>query len=305
MALRLLPASLVVFGLLSPIFAAPSATEVARIQAAAPAQAGVVPEKPRKVLIFSKFYGFNHTAVPYGKIAFEVLGKKTGAYTPVVSDDDAMFEPQNIGQFDAIVFNNTNNEIFLPEPEAYKALSPREKAKADARDAMLKASLVKYLRDGGGLAVIHAGVASFRQWPEYGEIIGARFDNHPWVAGSTVTFKIDEPTHPLAAAFGGKEFVVQDEIYQFKDTYSRARDRVIVSLDTTQTNMQKAGIHRTDGDFPMTWVKAYGKGRVFYCSLGHQHDIYWNPVVLRQFLDGVQFAIGDLKGPIEPVQKTR
>lgn len=280
--------------------AAPSATEIAMIRAAAPDRPSAAPQKPRKVLVFSKFYGFNHTAVPYGKVAFEVIGSKTDAYTPMVSDDDAMFEPDNLSQFDAVVFNNTNNEIFLPEPSVYEKLSPEEKAKADARDARLKASLVDYLKRGGGLAVLHAGVASFRQWPEYGEIIGARFDNHPWVAGSTVTFRIEEPEHPLARAFRGREFVVQDEIYQFKEPYSRDLVRVIVSLDTTKTNMNVRGVHRTDGDFPMTWVKPYGKGRVFYCSLGHQHDIFWNPVVLRHLLDGVQFVLGDLVGPIEP-----
>lgn len=280
--------------------AAPTPEEIAAIQAAAPEQAAATPQATRKVLVFSKFYGFNHTAVPYGKVAFQTLGVKSGAYHPVVSDDDAWFEPARIGQFDAIIFNNTNNEIFLPEPEEYAKLSPEEKARADARDAMLKESLVGYLKNGGGLAVLHAGVASFRQWPEYGEIIGARFDNHPWNAGSTVTFKIEEPGHPVARAFQGKEFVVQDEIYAFKEPYSRDKVRVIVSMDTEKTNMNVRGIRRTDGDFPMTWVKPYGKGRVFYCSLGHQHDIFWNPVVLAHLLDGVQFVLGDLPGEIEP-----
>ena len=281
--------------------AAPSATEVAKIQAAAPAAPSAKPEKPRKVLVFSKFFGFNHTAVSYGKVAFEVLGNKTGAYTPVVSDDDAMLEPENIRQFDAIVFNDTNNEIFLPEN--FDKLEGEAKAKAEARDAMLKKSLVDYLKNGGGLAVIHAGVATFRKWPEFGDLVGGRFDNHPWRSGSTVTLKVDEPAHPVVAkAFPEGSFVVTDEIYQITGPYSREKQRVLLSIDTSKTDMKKDGVHRTDGDFAISWVKPYGKGRVFYNALGHEHDIYWNAQVLQHWLDGVQFVTGDLAGPVEPLK---
>ena len=93
-----------------------------------------------------------------------------------------MFEPEKLAQFDAVIFNNTNNEIFLPEnfDKLTDMAATRRRRRADQ---VLKKSFVDWLSSGKGLAVIHAGVASFRHWPEYGNIIGARFDNHPWGSG--------------------------------------------------------------------------------------------------------------------------
>jgi len=281
----------------------PSKTEIAKMAAAMPVKARVQPLKPRKLLIFSISWGYKHSAIPYGRKAFEIMGQKTKAFEPVVSDDLSNFEPGRIEQFDAILFNNTNNEIFLPEN--FDKLPADQQAKAAKYDKLLKKSLVNYLKSGKGLVVTHAGVASFRKWPEYGNIIGARFENHPWVAGSTVTLKVEEPTHPVALAFDKPTFEVTDEIYQVKAPYSRDHLRVLVSIDTTKTNMKVKGIRRTDGDFGMTWIKNYGKGRVFYCALGHQHHLFWNPMILQHHLDGIQYALGDLKADATPSGKLK
>lgn len=279
----------------------PSAEEVKKMWAAMPTEGQVQPEQPRKVLVFNRSWGYKHSAIPYGAKALEIMGEKTGAFEAVVTDDEVMFEPANLKQFDAVVLNNTNNEIFLPEN--FDQLSAEEKEGMQKRDAMLKESFVEFLSSGGGLAVIHAGVASFRQWPEFGQIVGARFDNHPWGAGSVVTLKVEEPDHPVAAAFKEPYFIVSDEIYQVKAPYSRDRVRVLLSVDPDQTRItaeQRKAIHREDMDFAMSWVKRYGKGRVFYCALGHEHPLFWNPVVLQHYLDGIQFVLGDLAGDATP-----
>lgn len=284
----------------------PSDEEAKKIIAAAPAKARVEPAKPRKLLVFSRAYGYVHSSIPYGEVAFKAMADKTKAFEVVCTTDADMFLPDNLKQFDAIVFNNTNEEIFLPEN--YKDLTGADKEAADKKDAALKLSFVNYLKNGGGLAVTHAGVASFRQWPEFGEIIAARFDNHPWVSGTEVTMKIEEPGHPLAAAFKDlKEprFTIKDETYQVKENYSRDKVRVIVSIDTEKTNMKLDGVHRTDGDFAITWVKPYGKGRVFYCAIGHDHPLFWNPMILQHYMDGIQFALGDLKADMTPVARKK
>jgi type 1 glutamine amidotransferase len=284
--------------------AVPTPDELAKMQAAAPAEPRVKPVQPRKLLVFSRSWGYKHSAIPYGAKAVEIMARKAGAFEAVLADDDTPFEPQNLKDFDAIFFNNTNNEIFLPED--FDKLAPQEQAKARERDEMLKKSLVEFLRDGGGLAVAHAGVASFRKWPEFGEIIGARFDNHPWGAGSTVVLRVEEPSHPLMTAFKEPFFIVTDELYQVKDPYSRDKVRVLLSIDPARTQItpaQRKAIHREDMDFPMTWVKSYGKGRVFYCALGHQHELFWNPIVLQHYLDGIQFVLGDLKADVTPSTK--
>ena len=96
-----------------------------------------------------------------------------------------------MSKYDAVFLNNTNNEIFLPD--GLDELPPLEQARARKRGDLLRASLANFVRGGKGLAVIHAGVASFRKWPEFGEIMGARFDNHPWNSGSKVTLKVEAP----------------------------------------------------------------------------------------------------------------
>lgn len=281
--------------------AQPTPDELAKIKAAAPEQATVKPTRPRKLLVFSRSWGYKHTAIPYGKAAAQSLAEKTGAFTVTISDDDAWFEPDKLKQFDAVLFNNSNNEIFLPDPEELKKLPADQQARAQERDAMLKKSFVDFLSAGKGLAVIHAGVASLRQWPEFGKIIGARFDNHPWNEGSTVTLKVTDTAHSITKAFGEAPFVIMDEIYQFKE-YRRDQLRVLFGVDVQRTDFNKVknAIHRTDGDFALGWVKKYGAGRVFYSALGHQHDLYWNSVVLRHYLDGIQFVLGDLKAATEP-----
>lgn len=276
----------------------PAVSEKKSIRAAVPHKVAVRPECPRKLLVFSRSWGYKHSAIEYGKEALRMMAEKTGAFDVVISDDLKYFEPENIKQFDAIFFNNTNQEIFLPED--FDKLAPDEQTEHRKIDERLKKSFVDFLAGGKGLAVLHSGVACFREWPEYGNIIGARFDNHPWNHDSTVTLKIDDPDHPLTRAFKKPAFVITDEIYQLKGPYSREKLRVLVSVDTCRTDMDVKGIHRTDNDFAISWVKSYGRGRVFYCALGHNHDIFWNPVVLGHILDGIQFVLGDLEADTTP-----
>jgi len=105
----------------------------------------------------------------------------------------------------------------------------------------------------------------------------------------------------LNAAFDGKPFVIADEIYQFGAPYSRDKLRVLLSLEPAKIDPAKPGIKRTDDDFAISWVRQYGKGRVFYCSLGHRDEIFWNPQILAHYLAGIQFALGDLSADAAPV----
>jgi type 1 glutamine amidotransferase/HEAT repeat protein len=155
-----------------------------------------------------------------------------------------------------------------------------------------------YIKTGKGIAGIHAATDCFYKWEEFGAMMGGYFDGHPW--NEQVTLKLDDPEHPVNAAFGGKPFVVADEIYQFKDPYSRDNVRVLLSLDPSGTNMAKNGMKRDDGDYAVSWVREYGRGRLFYCSLGHRHEIFWNTPVLEHYLAGIQWALGDLDGDATP-----
>jgi len=284
----------------------PTADEVNKMEAAMPDKPRAMPAKPRKLLVFSVSHGYYHTAIPYGQAAFRIMGEKTGAFEATVSDDISMFEPNKLEQFDAVVFNNTNEEVFWPE--TIKGLTYGQYAEAMNRDRALKKSLADFIAGGKGLVVVHAGSNCFREWYEYGNILGARFDNHPWEAGSKVTLKIEEPNHPLTAAFTKQDYNLTEETYQHKDPYSRENVRVLLSIDPKRTCVMLdhvSWVHRKDNDFAITWIKSYGKGRVFYCAIGHQHEHFWNPVILQHYLDGIQFTLGDLEADTTPSAKLK
>jgi type 1 glutamine amidotransferase/HEAT repeat protein len=255
--------------------------EVSNVEKAIPTKARVEPAKPRKVLVFTLCKGFVHSSIPVGTHAITRMGEKTGAYTSVHSEDPAMFAPDKLAEFDAVCLLNTTGELF--------------------EDPSLKQSLLDFVKSGKGLVGIHAATDCFYQWADFGQMMGGYFDGHPWNAGDTVTMKIDDPIHPVNQAFHGHGFSIMDEIYQFRDEpYSRDALRVLFSLDTEKTDMTKKGIKRTDGDFAVAWVRKYGEGRVFYCSLGHNEKTYWNPMVVQHYLDGIQFALGDLEADTTP-----
>jgi len=272
--------------------------DMQRIAAAVDQVPDLPSPQPRKLLIFTLCKGFVHSSIPHGAAVLSLLGKKTGAYEATVSDDPAVFTREGLAGYDAVCFLNTTGELF------------------DSAES--KQALLEFVASGKGFVGIHAATDCFYKWPEYGEMIGAYFDGHPWGAGSTVTIKVEEPKHPLCAAFAGGRptrrsaatelptaqdtFEITDEIYQFRNApYSRQKLRVLVSLDTTKTDMTVKGIKRQDGDFAVSWIRPYEKGRVFHCSLGHREDIYWNPAVLKHYLAGIRYAMGDLSADDKPV----
>ena len=243
------------------------------IEAALPDRPLVPPRRARSLLVFNLSKGFSHESIRWVDFAIARMGENTGAFRTVVSGDTTMFTPEGLAEFDAVVFNNTTGEPFT--------------------DPGLRASLLDFVRGGGGVVGIHAATDGFYQWPEFGEMMGAYFVSHPW--NEEVTLRVEEPQHPLTAAFPSTSYVVADEIYQFREPYSRDRLRVLISLDTSHLDLGRTGVERYDGDFAIAWIRREGSGRVFYSALGHRFGIFTDPVILQHWLAGIQFALGDLE----------
>ena len=275
----------------------PTDEELRKIASAVPTKAAVGPKQPRKLLVFTLCKGYYHTSIPYGAKAVALMGERTGAFKATISDDIVFFEPENLREFDGICLVSALGEFFLPDN--FDKLPPAEQETARKNDARLKKNLEDYIRSGKGLAGIHGGCWAFNQTPAFAEMLGATFVNHPWNSTERIAVKIDEPSHPIVTAFRGAGFEIIDEGYQFKDPYSRAKLRVLLSLDTARMDMNKPNL-RADGDFGLCWVKRFGQGRIFYTALGHNSEEFWNPQLLRHFLDGIQFALGDLPADTEP-----
>ena len=276
---------------------------------AAPEKPRVAPKKPRRVLIFvtpehlydkDPHKGYN---VPYAAHAMKSLGAKSKAFEPVVSQDLTMFLPESLKEFDAIVLCNTSGQWIAPSDAAMaklRKLGVIDEGEGDKKTIELafRNSLTEWLKDGGGIMAFHFAVGANRDWPEFRNIIGATYYGHPW--HEEVAVAVEEPDHPLVAAFGGKDFRLTEEIFQFNVPYSRDKLRVLLSLDTMATNMGVKWIERKDHDFALAWVKSYGKGRVFYTAFGHRLEMFQTPATMQFYLDGIQFAMGDIEAPTAP-----
>jgi len=275
----------------------PTQQEIENMKAALPEKATIQPAKPRKVLVFNLTRGFKHDSIPVAAKAIELLGQKTGAFTTDVSEDISMFEQENLEKYDAILFNNTTGDLFLPPN--YKNMTPDEKKSAEARSNLLKTNLLNFVSSGKGIIGLHAATDCFYNWKEYGEMMGGYFNGHPW---GKVIVKIDDPSHPINKAFNGKGFEISDEIYTFKTPYSRDNLRILLSVDWEESvaKLNLKGGNRPDNDYALSWIRNFGNGRVFYCAFGHRHDIFWNKQILQHILDGIQFAVGDLKADATP-----
>lgn len=270
-----------------------TAEEGARIEEALP-KAQVVSSQPRKVLVSTRATGYRHSSIPHGARALQRMGESTGVFEAVISDDLTQFAPGNLEKFDAVILCNTTGNWIQPTKADIEKLSAGQSLDAEAAEQMLRKSLLDYVASGKGMMGIHSASDANYHWPEFGELIGGYFNHHPW--HEQVGIRVEHPGHPLSQAFGGRDFSIVDEIYQFRDPYSRENVRVLLSLDPAKTDMEKSNIERKDGDFAVAWIRQHGEGRVFYCSLGHREDIYWNPQVLQFYLDGLQYVLGDLDG---------
>jgi sugar phosphate isomerase/epimerase/type 1 glutamine amidotransferase len=259
-----------------------------KIEEAIPAQAPVEPAKPRKLLIFDLNVGYGgHRSIPFANLAFTLMGRRTGAFEAVVSHDPAVFKPAGLRQFDAVFFNNTVGNLF--------------------EDPALRESLMQFVYGGGGLLGVHGTSVAFTRWPgavedwpEFGLVLGARGANHR-EARERVFIKLDDPGHPINRVFGGQGFEYGDEFFRFHDPYSRDRVRVLLSIDTQKTDLDREPFRgrreRADNDYALAWVRSFGRGRVFYSTIAHNPDVFSDPLMLKFYLGAIQFALGDLPAP--------
>ena len=280
-----------------------------KVKEALPAKAPAQPRGPHKVLIFSKTNGFRHDSIATGAAALILMGEKTGAYTAVHTEDDSYFEPDKLKQFDAVIMLNTTGKqeeggaLFRPN----KDKMPKDAKAQDAileREARLKQSLVDFVKNGGGLVGIHSATDTYHTWGEFNRMMGGAFIRHPWNAKDKVSVKNLAPDHPLNQIFHGKGFDIVDEIYQFRpDTALPTERKMLLALDDQRMNVSRG--KRADNFYAIAWVSTYGKGHTFYCSLGHNKDIYYNPAILQHYLAGIQYALGDLAADATPAASAR
>jgi hypothetical protein len=141
---------------------------------------------------------------------------------------------------------------------------------------------------GGALAIlaIHSATDSCYGWNEYGRVVGARFDGHPWT--ETVSLDVVDPDHPATAHLGGT-WTWRDEVYQFRDL--RPDARVLLRVPPEQLDLDAPGAARPEFGFPLAWCFDEEQGRTFSTSLGHFPGGWETPAFLRHLSGGLGWAL--------------
>src|SRR6266849_5258259 len=225
--------------------------------------------------------GYQHDWVSHALATIERLGRESGVFVTYIRTDLQLLTKQpitlpggksinarNLNYFDAIFYMGTGEGDLTGQQ---------------------KADLLSFVaEDGKGFVGAHTGDDAFFTWPEFGEMIGGYFDNHPWGVFDAPVI-VEEPGFPAMKHFPSA-FTIRDEIYQHKN-FSRDKVRVLARLDAGKLDFSKPQIHRTDKDFPVAWAKMYGKGRVFYSTFGHTDQSWDDPRVQKMYVEAIRWAM--------------
>ncbi|MFI5457376.1 MAG: ThuA domain-containing protein [Isosphaerales bacterium] len=251
----------------------------------------------KKVLFFTKSSGFQHSVITrkgdklgLAERILTEIGKEHG-FEVVASKDGRLFEPDKIGQWDAFVFETTG-DLSTPGGDKNPPISPDgEKAFYDA------------IRGGKGFLGMHCAADTFGHFgtrnkgadDPYIQMIGGEFIIHGAQQESRIEI-VDAAFPGLAKGFGslGRSFTITDEWYALKNM---PEDLHVILVQVTEG--MKGNMYQRP-NFPITWARAYGKGRVFYTSMGHREDVWENPMYQGLLLGALGWATGRVEASIEP-----
>ena len=219
-----------------------------------------------------------HESVGHALAIIERLGYESGLWdtfirtdsniiskTPKKTDGTAASGGPNLGNVDAIFFMG-HREVPI--------------------DAAQREELLSFVRDGKGFVAAHVALTAFESWPEFLDLIGARFDGHPITGAGTI---VNEGGDFPATKHFPASFPFSDEFYQPKD-HSREKIDVLLRLDLSKV-APNASLH-LNGDYPLAWAKTYGKGRVFFGSFAHSSETWDIKDIQQMYLEAMKWALG-------------
>jgi uncharacterized protein len=135
-------------------------------------------------------------------------------------------------------------------------------------------ALLTFIEKGRGFIPIHCASFCFQNSPKYIDLVGGQFLRHKT---DTFTTSIIKKDHPIMKSL--EEFSTWDETYE--------HDKL--AKDITVLMERVEGEHHE----PWTWVKEFGKGRVFYTAYGHDERTWNNPGFHKLVKEGILWAVGD------------
>ena len=230
-----------------------------------------------------------HESVSHALAVIEQLGYESGAYDTFIRTDSNIIAKQPM----RTTGEPASGGPSLAMVDAIFFLGHRDVPLDDKQ----KAELLAFVHDEGkGFVAGHTALTAFESWPEFGELLGGRYDGHPW--GSAPGTVINEaPDFPATRHFPAT-LNIADEFYQPK-AFSRDKARVLLRLDAAKM-LPNAEYHGTNGDMPLVWAKTYGKGRVFYSSFAHDAATWDNRNVRQMYFEALKWALGLTDGDTTP-----
>ncbi len=256
--------------------------QAAPATAATPTAAPTPAPHVRHVLVIGEADDFQHDTIPDAMVAVYNMGHDSGLWDTTIRTDVRLLSNNPGGRnthglpyYDCIVYASASGDMPLTDEQ--------------------KHDLLAAIHDAGKCFIgIHASLTAGYHWPEFGKMQGGYFDQHPWGVFNA-PIRNEQPDFPAVRHFP-RQFNKVDEIYQPRD-WARDDVNVLLSLDPSRYNFPPApNLHRTDKDFAVAWAKMYGKGRVFYSSLGHSHESWLDPDVRTMYFEAIKWGLGMTEG---------
>jgi hypothetical protein len=233
--------------------------------------------KRKHLLVIAEVKGYQHDSTSQAMATLWKLGKDSALWDTYIRTDTQLItkaklpgNAKNLDYFDAVAFYTTG-ELDMTDDQ--------------------KRDLISFVKeDGKGFLGVHSAIDTFYKWPEYGEMTGAYFNEHPWMTFEAPVI-VEDPANPIMRHFP-LAFTTWDEIYQPSKEFSREKVRVLARLDETKLDLKNPRVHRADHDFAVAWMKTYGKGRVFYSTFGHTQESWDRPDMQQMWLEAAKWCLG-------------
>ena len=258
-------------------------------------------KKKKKLLIFSLHTGYQHWSIPHTEAVMEIIAQNSGAFEITLSKDYTVFHKNKISKFDVIILNNTNShgerrDLFWDIFNKDSSLSSQQKINKARK---LENNIIQFVKKGKGLMLLHGAIVMQNNSIDFSDMTGGSFDFHP--PQQELHVKLVNPNHPLVSSFDSDGFVHYDEPYFFKNAYYRYDFRPLLYIELDKIKMKRE--RPKDKIKYVSWIKRYGRGRVFYSSPSHNAQSYENPKLLEFLGNGLLYAAGFIDCDDTPIEK--
>jgi type 1 glutamine amidotransferase len=237
----------------------------------------------KQVLIFTKNgKGYVHENIPASIAAIQKLGFENGFSTDTTTNS-ALFTDENLKKYDAVIFSNTNNDVFDTEEQ--------------------KVAFMRYIQAGGAFMGIHSASGTERNWKWFKLMLGATFLRHPPFQKFNV--HVLDKSHPSVNKLS-TQWETNDECYFFKEI----NPSIKVLLVSDISNIKESGDGKiitpnTFGNrYPAAWCHEFDGGRSWYTALGHSNEDYSNATYLSHLLEGLKWVVDKPKPDYKKAKAT-